>query len=50
MMLHLKGAHVPHKKNTANMSAVRMTPPAKVVLPTVMHIGAPATPVVKPGD
>lgn len=50
MLLHLKGAHVPHKKNTANMSAVRMTTPAKVTLPTSMHIGAPATPVVKPGD
>ena len=46
----LKGVHVPHRKNTALMSAVRMPPPASVVIPTVMHIGAPAKPIVKAGD
>ena len=42
--------HVPHKKNTAEMSAVRMTPPATVLFPMAQHIGAPATPIVKVGD
>ena len=41
---------VPHHKNTADMAAVRMTPPKEVLLPTSQHIGAPATPVVKVGD
>ena len=41
---------IPHRKNTAEMSAVRMTPPREVLLPTSQHIGAPATPIVKAGD
>ena len=41
---------VPHRKNTADMPAVRMTPPSEVLLPMVQHIGAPATPIVKFGD
>ncbi|MBR5713816.1 MAG: electron transport complex subunit RsxC [Clostridia bacterium] len=46
----LGGVHVPHRKNTASMAAVRMTPPQSVVIPTVMHIGAPAKPCVRAGD
>ena len=46
----LSGVHVPHRKNTALMEAKRMPPPASVVIPTVMHIGAPAKPIVKAGD
>ena len=46
----LSGVHVPHRKNTASMSAVRMPAPDSVVIPMVMHIGAPAKPVVKAGD
>ena len=42
--------HVPHRKNTADMSAVRMTPPESVLIPMAQHIGAPANPVVKVGD
>ncbi len=42
--------HIPHRKNTAQMPAVRMTPPASVRIPMSQHIGAPATPVVKVGD
>ncbi len=42
--------HVPHRKNTAEMPAVRMPAPDTVVIPTVMHIGAPAKPIVKAGD
>ena len=42
---------VPHYKNTAEMPAVRMTKlPDTVLLPMAQHIGAPANPVVKPGD
>lgn len=50
MAFHLRGIHVPHRKNTANMSAVRMTDVKSVTLPTSMHIGKPAVPVVKVGD
>lgn len=46
----LKGVHVPHRKNTALMETVVMPPPKSVVIPTVMHIGAPAKPIVKAGD
>lgn len=50
MAFHLKGVHLPHRKNTARMSAVRMAAPETVTIPTAMHIGAPAIPVVKAGD
>lgn len=46
----LKGVHLPHRKNTANSKAVIMTPPKSVNIPTSMHVGAPAIPVVKKGD
>lgn len=46
----LRGVHVPHFKNTASMKAVRMPIPKTVVIPMSMHIGAPATPIVKVGD
>lgn len=42
--------HLPHRKNTASMPAVRMAPPKEVFLPVEQHIGAPTTPVVKVGD
>ena len=50
MAFYLHGVHVPHRKNTANMSPVKLNGVKTVVLPTAMHIGAPATPVVKAGD
>ena len=46
----LHGVHVPHRKNTRDMAAVRMDPPQTVTIPMSMHIGAPAKPVVKVGD
>ena len=49
MAFSLHGVKVPHRKNTANTPAVKMASPSTVVIPTAMHIGAPATPVVKPG-
>ena len=50
MAFSLHGVKVPHRKNTANNAAVRITAPKTVTLPTVMHIGKPALPVVKVGD
>ena len=50
MAFFLHGVHVPHRKHTAGMSAVKITPPKTVKIPTVMHIGAPANLVVKAGD
>ncbi len=50
MAFSLKGIHVPHRKNTADMSAIRMPVPKTVTLLTAMHIGKPAKPVVKAGD
>ncbi len=50
MAFYLKGAKVPHFKNTANISAVALWDVEKVTIPTSMHIGAPAKPVVKKGD
>ncbi len=45
-----RGAAVPHRKYTSDMYTVRMPLPSRLVLPTVQHIGAPATPVVAKGD
>ncbi len=50
MAFKLRSIHLQHRKNTANMAAVKMDAPKTVTLPTSMHIGAPATPVVKVGD
>lgn len=49
-MSKLHGIHLPHRKNTADMPAVRMPAPPCVTIPMAMHIGAPAKPVVKVGD
>ncbi|MBR2929981.1 MAG: electron transport complex subunit RsxC [Clostridia bacterium] len=46
----LGNTHVPHRKNTAQMSPIRIEPPKEVLLPMCQHIGAPATPIVKVGD
>ena len=45
-LIKLKGAHVPHRKNTAQMAAVRMPAPKSVTIPVVRLIGAPAGPAV----
>ena len=50
MMFSLHGVHVPHRKGTAGKPAVKMTPPARVVLPMAMHIGRPAEVCVQVGD
>ena len=49
MAFSLHGIKVPHRKNTVEKASVKMS--ADVVnIPTSMHIGKPATPVVKVGD
>jgi electron transport complex protein RnfC len=50
MRFSLNGIHVPHRKNTDGKPAVKMAVPKTVTIPTSMHIGSPATPVVKAGD
>ncbi len=50
MSFFLKGVKVPHKKNTSNMTPVRMNTPARVTIPMSMHIGTPCTPTVNKGD
>ncbi len=50
MAFSLHGVHVPHRKNTADISAIPMNTPETVTLPMGMHIGAPSIPVVSVGD
>ena len=50
MAFSLHGVHVPHRKHTDGMPAVTMPTPQTITIPMGMHIGAPATPVVKVGD
>lgn len=44
------GARVVHNKNTADMPAVRIPTPERVVIAMRQHIGAPCVPLVKRGD
>lgn len=46
----LGNTHVPHRKNTADMPAVRVASPKEVLLPLEQHIGAPSTAIVAVGD
>lgn len=50
MSFFLHGVNVPHRKNTADKAPSRMTDIKSVTIPMLMHIGAPATPIVKVGD
>ncbi|MBQ4096687.1 MAG: electron transport complex subunit RsxC [Clostridia bacterium] len=50
MAFSLRGIHVPHRKNTDKIPAVRMDTPKTVTIPMSMHIGGFARPVVKVGD
>ena len=50
MSFFLHGVHVPHRKNTADQPADRITPVKSVTIPMQMHIGAPAAPIVRVGD
>ena len=46
----LRGVRTPQWKNTADQAAVYMPSPSVVTIPMSMHIGMPATPLVKVGD
>ena len=50
MAFSLHGVHVPHRKHTQGKPVLRIPTPASVTIPMSMHIGAPATPIVKVGD
>ena len=51
MVFFKKGkTHIPHRKNTADMPAMKMPPPKTVKLLMSQHIGAHAKPTVKVGD
>ena len=50
MSFFLHGVRTPHRKNTADQSAARLTGIKSVTIPMLMHIGAPASPTVKVGD
>ena len=50
MALYLRGIRTPHRKNTLKQPVARMSAPQLVTIPMSMHIGAPATPIVKVGD
>ena len=41
---------IPHRKNTASLSPVRMPAPKEVCITMDQHLGAPAAPVVAVGD
>ena len=47
---YIGNTHIPHYKETAKLASIDMPAPASVLLPLIQHIGAPATPIVKPGD
>ena len=46
----MHGIHIPHRKNTAAAVPLRMPAPKTVTIMTSMHIGKPASVIVKPGD
>lgn len=46
-LFSLPGVHVPHRKNTSDMAAVKEFMPKSVLIPTAMHIGKPASVCVK---
>jgi electron transport complex, RnfABCDGE type, C subunit len=46
----LNCVNVPHLKKTEHISPQKIPIPKSVTIPMLMHIGAPAKPIVKPGD
>ena len=47
---YLLGIHTPHRKGTKDSPVARLENVKTVTIPMSMHIGKPATPVVKVGD
>ena len=50
MSFFMNSIPVPLKKNTMDVPSVRMGNASVVTIPTQMHIGTPAKPIVKVGD
>ena len=50
MARYLHGVNVPHRKKTRHLPVLPMETPKSVTIPMAMHIGKPATPIVKVGD
>ena len=50
MKKDISSLHVPHNKNTAACTPVRLQTPAEVLLPMNMHSGQDAEPIVQVGD
>ena len=46
----MRGAAVPHRKDTAELETIAMPLPSEIVLPMQQHIGALCEPAVKKGD
>ncbi len=47
---YIGNTHIPHYKQTAALASIDMPAPESVLLPMIQHIGAPAAPIVAPGD
>ncbi len=47
---YIGNTHIPHFKNTAALASIDMPTPESVLLPMLQHIGAPAAPIVEPGE
>ena len=48
--MRLHGIKVPHRKHTADNAPIRLAVPESVTIPMSMHIGKPASVLVKRGD
>ena len=49
-MRRIRGVFAPHYKNTADFIAKELPLPSEICVPMLMHMGAPAKPIVKRGD
>ncbi len=47
---YIGNTHIPHFKKTASLASIDLPVPQSVLLPMLQHIGAPAAPIVAPGD
>ncbi len=47
---YIGNTHIPHYKRTAGLASIDLPTPKSVLLPMIQHIGAPAVPIVNPGD
>ena len=47
---YIGNTHIPHYKKTADLASIDLPTPKQVLIPMLQHIGAPAAPIVNPGD